>query len=100
MRGEDPLQPVATRYTPVSREFCRFLGRLTRFFCGSAILMPRSINVAANRARNFSCKSLENRSGGTRTRTGDTMIFSPTSYVLACPSASGNLAYLRGYDVF
>jgi hypothetical protein len=33
----------------------------------------------------FTCKSPENKSGGTRTRTGDTMIFSPNSYVLACP---------------
>jgi hypothetical protein len=29
----------------------------------------------------FPCKSLENRSGGTRTRTGDTMIFSLGRYV-------------------
>jgi hypothetical protein len=33
---------------------------------------------------------LENRSGVTRTRTGDTMIFSPNPYVLACPRADGN----------
>src|SRR5829696_8557217 len=79
MHGEDLLQPVATRYTPFSREFCGFVGRLTHFFCGCPILMPRSINAAANRARNFSCKSLENSSGGTRTRTGDTMIFSHMS---------------------
>src|SRR5215211_3257691 len=75
MHGEDLLQPVATRCTPFSREFCGFVGRLTHFFCGCPILMPRSYNAAANRARNFSCKSLENSSGGTRTRTGDTMIF-------------------------
>ena len=29
-----------------------------------------------DRAKSFTCKYLENRSGGTRTRTGDTMIFS------------------------
>jgi hypothetical protein len=38
----------------------------------------------------FTCKMLENRSGMTRTRTGDTMIFSPNPYVLACPRADGN----------
>jgi hypothetical protein len=32
------------------------------------------------------CKSLQNRSGGTRTRTGDTMIFSHVLYHLSYPA--------------
>jgi hypothetical protein len=39
-------------------------------------------------------------SGGTRTRTGDTMIFSPSSYVLVCPRVSGNWAYLCNFRRF
>ena len=51
MHGEDLLQPVATRYTPFSREFCGFVGRLTRFFCGYPTLMPRSIKTSVNQCR-------------------------------------------------
>jgi len=52
------------------------------------------------RAKGLPCKYLENRSGGTRTRTGHTMIFSPSPYVLACPRVSGNWAYLCDFRRF
>ena len=35
---------------------------------------------------NFTCKWLENESGGTRIRTGDTMIFSHVLYQLSYPA--------------
>ena len=49
----------------------------------------------ANIAESFTCKSLQKQSGGTRTRTGDTMIFSHVLYQLSYPASDGSGVILR-----
>ena len=62
---------------------------LNRFYCQPTVTKLHFFAKALLKAM-FYLQMPINRSGGTRTRTGDTMIFSPNSYVLACPRADGN----------
>ena len=52
------------------------------------------------RAKDLPCKYLESRSGGTRTRTGDTMIFSHRSTMLVSIAVSADLPYLGVFQHF
>jgi len=51
-------------------------------WCQVGVNEPRHQAGTLLYLQRFTCKSLENESGGTRIRTGDTMIFSHRSYVL------------------
>ena len=66
-------------------------------------LPPQAVQVknwAQLKPLYFPCKSLQNRSGETRIRTGDTMIFSPRMSLLMRPILSENWAYIRQKTTF
>jgi hypothetical protein len=74
---------VEADYT-ISQKTDQMDGLLLPYCCQSVWVIDRGFH----RFLHFACKSLQNRSGGTRIRTGDTMIFSHVLYQLSYPAGS------------